>query len=70
MEAAHRWGFDPNQPGAKRLLKARVHVDEVKITGLAPFVGPKGRLLTPGERVMLPKSYADGLVERGFARPS
>ena len=32
MEAAHRWGFDPNQPGVKALLKARAYADEGEVT--------------------------------------
>ena len=72
MEAAHRWGFDPNQPGVKALLKARALAEEgeveVEITKPFPVVGPMGRFCVPGERVMVPKSYADALVVRGFAR--
>jgi hypothetical protein len=72
MEAAHRWGFDPNQPGVKALLKARSYADEgeveVEITERPVVVRPLGRWCGPGERVLVPKPYAEGLVERGFAR--
>lgn len=67
MEAAHRWGFDPNQPGVKALLKARALAaeEEVRVEITKGF--PLARWYVPGERVILPKSYADGLVEKGFA---
>ncbi len=73
MEAAHRWGFDPNQPAAKKLLRnARAHAEagelEVEIMRRTGYIGHVDRICLPGDRVRLPKSYADGLVEKGFAR--
>ena len=72
MEAAHRWGFDPNQPGARALFRACAHADEgeveVEITKGPVFVRPVGRFCAPGERVVVPKSYVDGLAEEGFFR--
>ncbi len=67
MEAAHRWGFDPNQPGVKHLFEARASADEEEVE-VEITKGHVSKWYGPGERVMLPKSRADRLVERGFAR--
>ena len=65
-------GFDPSQPGVRALvLKARADAEpevEIEITKGLPFVRPVGRWCGPGERVIVPKSHADALGERGFAR--
>ncbi|MDQ3719619.1 MAG: hypothetical protein M3350_02380 [Actinomycetota bacterium] len=70
MDAAHSWGFDPSQPGAQALLKARAYLEEVEveITKQVACVRFVGRYVGLGERVVLPKRAADALVENGLAR--
>ena len=72
MGSAHRWGFDPGQPGVQALLEARARADqgevEVEIMKGPLVVRPVGRWCGRGERVVVPKRFGDGLVERGCAR--
>ncbi len=74
MEAAHPWGFDPNQPGVQALRKARAYAQqgevEVEITAPVAYVRFIGRYVALGERVRVPTAVGNALTERGAARRS
>ncbi len=69
MQAAHRWGFDPNQPGVQGLLLAKrlAEQDEVEVEILKPCFSLPVPIVPPGTRVKLPERVADYLVAHGFA---
>ena len=65
------YGFDPDQPAARRLLataREMTRLERVEI--LAPVLLPpeEHRWLEPGDRVALPAILARGLIDHGQAR--
>jgi hypothetical protein len=67
------YGFDPSQPGARRLLELARQIKELdpptQVEILAPLlVADEGRPLHRGDQVALPAGFARRLIDDGLAR--
>lgn len=71
--ASHRFGFDPNSPAARKLLRAARAAEpvEIEITkGLFVHDRAYGPAYGPGDRVVVGKDLAERLIAEGSARRS
>ena len=67
------YGFDPSQPGARRLLELARQIKQLdpptRVEILAPLLlADEGRPLHRGDQVALPAGVAHRLIDDGLAR--
>ena len=61
------FGFDPNQPGARRLARWASELRDSTTVELRVLFVDAGQAYGPGEQVTLPRPLADELVAAGEA---